>query len=481
MNFKTTLVLLVALILVGAVVLFRGRPDDAPASTAPRTLLAVQPQDVTAVTVTPASGQAMSLAKSTDGEWWLTQPVAAAADKFAADDLVRAVTSLESTGQVDASPVTGLDQPRYTIKLETAGKSPEVKVGQRSSVGDNLYVRLDDGGKADLVAAALLDRLKKPANDYRQSRLAPVAMDAVQQVSVTRDGQTVSLAKVNGQWSVVAPAAMPADQPAVSSLLSSLTGLRAEEFVQEGADRAMLGQPRLTIAYSTASPTTQPAATQPLQTITVGRFSDIGRQGVLAIASGTDAVVRLPAASLAAFEKKPLDFRDKQVLSLDVSKVGAIDLSTVAIATTQPTTRPAVNRTVALTRRPVEAVAPAGPALPTTGPANEPAATQPMSKWLAAGDRPANDAAVDALLAAFSPLRAEKFIDTPPPPVAPPLATYVLTLTVPAAGESPGERHELRIVDLGNDAALIGSYNGLTFEFDRALLEVLSAELVPGQ
>ncbi|HEV7300371.1 MAG TPA: DUF4340 domain-containing protein [Tepidisphaeraceae bacterium] len=481
MNFKSTLLLLVALVVVGIIVMFRGSPEDQPAATmANRPLLTVDSSDVTAITVTPSAGQAVALTKSTDSNWQLTQPVAAPAEKFEADDLVRDITALESRGQVDASPATGLDSPRYVVKLEANGQSHEVRVGQASSVGENLYVKVDDNARADMVNASLIDRLKKPASAYRQARLVQVASDAIQQLSIKRGDQTIELARSGGKWNIVAPTTMPADAATVGGLLTSLTGLRAQEFIAEGADIALLGQPRLTIAYATEPPSSQPATTQPaMKTITMGRYSDISRSGVLAVASGIDAVVKLPASTAEAFEKKPIELRDRQVLMLEPANVGTVELAINTPATTRPTTAPAANQTIALTRRTADAPAPAGPPAPTPGPATAPAAIQPaepQSKWVA-GDRPADDAAVEALLAALSPLRAEKFIETPPL-VAQPAATYSLAITVPPVGPSPGERYELRVIDSGNDAAPIVTYNGLTFEAPQALLTTLQAKMV---
>jgi hypothetical protein len=115
---------------------------------------------------------------------------------------------------------------------------------------------------------------------------------------------------------------------------------------------------------------------------------------------------------------------------------------------------------------------------PATAPATAPVvAPAPQSKWIVASDasKPASDAAVDALLRSLAPLKAEKFMETPPL-VAVPVATYHLSLTVPANGPSLGEKYELRILNLGKDANPVVTYNGLTFEADKSLLVVLQAD-----
>jgi hypothetical protein len=261
----------------------------------------------------------------------------------------------------------------------------------------------------------------------------------------------------------------------------------------------------MSVSYSTSLPSTQ-ATTQSADsftTIVIGRYTDLSKKNVLAYSPAVGAVVSMPATSLDALDKKPLELRDKEVLSLDAHQIAAIDLKIDTAATTQPTTRPASSTTVSLARRPVPPPAPAGPVAPTTVASTHPAtqstttpattgpatmaatapatapvvAPAPQSKWIVASDasKPANDAAVDALLRTLAPLKADKFMETPPL-VAVPVATYHLTLTVPANGPSLGEKYELRILNLGNDTNPVVTYNGLTFEADKSLLVVLQAD-----
>jgi hypothetical protein len=500
MNFKTTLILLIALVVVGAVVMFRGKSTDQTPTqgTTARKLLPVEPYDVSEITVTSSpDGDVLAMTRVDGGEWRLTKPVNAAADRFAVDDLVRQITSLESRSQVDITPATGLDTPRYTIALVARGKTYELQVGDQSAVGENLYVKLPDQPRADVVAAAqLVAQLAKPVKEYRKLQLASEPVDQFHNVTVTQNGQTIALAKTDGKWSVVAPTTMPADASAVNDLLYGITGLRAEEFVAEGEDTTALGQPRLSISYETStSPASTQPTTQPPKTIVIGRYADISRKSLLATSSSLGAVVKVPATALDVFNKKPIELRDKQVLSLDASKIGTIELTSDLAATTQPATRPASKSSVILTRRPPAPPAPVGPPAPTTAPATTAPATGPattqaatttqattqpqLSAWLA-GDIAADDAAVDALLTQFASLRAEKFVESVPL-VSQPVATYTLVLTIPPTGPSMGERHEIRVTDFGNDASVFGSYNDLTFELPRSILTALSGEFVAGK
>ncbi|HLL87816.1 MAG TPA: DUF4340 domain-containing protein, partial [Tepidisphaeraceae bacterium] len=143
MNFKTTIVLLVLVAAVAAYLFVTsGNPASPTASTeaaaTARKVFDVDPANVTAVTVTPADGQPLALEKA-GTDWRMTSPVKAVAEKWAVDDLVRAVAELQSRGQVDAAAAPGVAGPRYKVSLVAAGKTYDLAVGDRSAVGDNLY------------------------------------------------------------------------------------------------------------------------------------------------------------------------------------------------------------------------------------------------------------------------------------------------------------------------------------------------------
>jgi hypothetical protein len=490
MNFKTTLVMLIALVAVGLFLLLRGGANEEPnLHRGVRKLIMVQPEDVTKITVTSSNGETISMSKAADGTWSMTLPVTAAAQKFEADNLVREVANLETRGAVDATPATGLDKPRYTVKIDAKDKSHELAVGDVTSVGENLYVRLDGAAKAEVVAASLVAQLSKPASTYREQRLAPETADKIEQLSITRNKQTISLKKSDGTWTITAPTSMPADSTAVNDVLYAVTGLRAEQFVAENPKPDELGTSRIAIEYSTTPASTQPT-TAPVagKTVTIGQFSDISKKNVLATSSELKALVTIPVTALASLEKTPLDLRDRQILSLDAEKVNTVELTTDSAATTQPMTKPAIKTSVTVSRRSAPALEPIGPMPVTTGPATTqaattqpvvtPPATKPASKWIvaSAASEPANDLDVEALLATVSTLRAEKYLENLPL-VIKPERTYTLVLTVNPSGPSLGERHELKVYDFGESAAAVGAYNGLTFEVNRSLLSNLAAKM----
>jgi hypothetical protein len=496
MNFKTTIVLIVILAAVGIWLLVDQYTGNEPAKTASNSaqstvegkpLFEVPPEQISKLTISPAQGPKVVLQKAA-GKWQIESPLKAPAETWEVDGLVRDLVGLRSRGQVEANAATGLEQPRYQIQLDSqSGKTVQFAVGDKTAIGDAMYIRLDGQKKAEVVDADAYAKLAKPLEDYRDKHLMNVSATDIKQLRVTRPGKpALVLEKEGSQWRMTQPKAMPADESAVSDLLFALSGAQAVEYVP--ADQAkspglQLDHPQATVWFSTAPPTTRPAtkpATQPTgTTLTFGGYDTILKENVYATLAGSDTVVTLPVSTLNTFEKIPLQLRDKTVLNLDPQEVQSFTLAEDRPATTQPTTQPAVKKTITVERRPVElTLGPGAPAMhpATTQAMSQSATTQATtkpaeSKWLVRGEHPAgaSDQNVEKLLSALHPLKAEQFLETAP--ATKPVATYTLTLHT-----DRGATQMLQLHEQGPTEPLIGVGDGLTFEVDRTILATLNAD-----
>ncbi|MEO6436220.1 MAG: DUF4340 domain-containing protein, partial [Tepidisphaeraceae bacterium] len=430
--------------------------------------------------------------------------------------------SLESRGSAGAADA-GLAKPSHTIDLvTTGGKTNTLLVGDKSAVGDNLYVSRKDQGRALVVSADLLERLDKPASDYRSKKLVEMSTSDITRLEIDKPGGKVVLARAGSDWKVIEPQQFPAEKADVDNILFDLTGLRANEFVSENATADAAGysldQPRITATLSTtkpalpvgiAAPTTAPAApTSQLAPLVVkfGRYDDVLKKNIYVMTSQSPVVATVGANVLETINMKPIELRDRKVFELDPQEASAIAISSDLAATTRPTSRPASKKEVVLKRRktasatqaageaakPQAATAPATQAatqltaqVASTQPATQPA-TQASTKWevvaSATETKPADDAKIDALLAQLHPLRAQKYLESAPvtQPTTQPAASYVLKVTTEGPGGTPVNHYELKLTDPGNAQPLIGSYNELAFEMDRSVVDRLSGDFLKG-
>ncbi|MDB5322457.1 MAG: exported protein of unknown function [Phycisphaerales bacterium] len=497
MNFKTTLILLVLLAVVGAFVAydkFKGEPDESSKTVATNRLFDVkETTDVNSLTIRSTDGGEIVLTKTPDGKWRMTKPVEAAAENLQVDGLVRDLIDLESHGKIEVTKETGLDKPRFNIEMGAkGGKLLKFAIGEQTQLGD-MYVKIEGHDKADVVSSSVYERLAKPANDLRDKQLITAASPAIRQMVIEADGQPkLVLHKSGEQWALAEPVKLPVDEAVITDLLGAVTNLRATDWIAKDSPElanAKFEKPQMTVAFTTEAPSTQPAtATGPSSqpawtTITFGQYDTIRHLKLFARISDTNAVVKVASTPLETLSKKPIDLRDKKVLDLMPEQVSKLSIVTDLPAGAAPTTRPAKKTEVAIERR---KQLPATQAAATTRATTQPATTQasttpatkpvvaevpkPLSTWELKTDPKgdADDEQMRNLLADLHPLRAAKYLEATP--ATKPVGNYVVKVTTEGPGGTPVVGYELKLIDPGGDRALMAEYNGLSFELPRTFL-----------
>lgn len=491
MNFKTTLVLIVLLAVLGGVALFvkHRQPNGEEKPAVPGQIFDVASADISKLTITPSDGKKIAFAKS-GTDWRITDPINAPADTFAVDRLTSAIAEIKGAELEEKPASTGLDQPSYVINFDAKDGSHQLKIGKATGVGDKVYVEGGNENKLRLASADILEQLQKPLKDYRQTRLLDkVSSSDIKQLTIDKEGKKLVLEKHGMDWELVSPEKIPAESSAVSDLTFAVTGLNASEFVNESEVIPALDpnkHPQLTVTFSETAPTTQPAATTQPGAVTVkfGGFTDIQKKNVFVSVSNPPALAIVPASSLESLQKTPLDLRDRKLMDVDPAQVSRIAIATKTEATTQPTAKPASHQELVIDRKKEAESATTRPTtqpshLATTRPTTHPAvaATQPSTQpalpatvWALVepkqGD--ASQSKVEALLAKFHPLRVDKYLPSSAATTRP-SSTYTIQITAEIGGKTT--KHVIDLIDPGNDKPLVGTYNGLTFEVPRTLTD----------
>src|SRR5580658_3900356 len=152
MNFKTTFVLLVALIVVGVMFYFnvnRSAPTAVPDAEQPAAgegpkLVDLSSNDVSSITITDADGNRTAVHKE-GASWRMTEPVAAGAVDWQTQDLIRTICDLRSQGKPNTTPSdAGLDKPKFKVDLLTTdGKTMRLTIGDKTEIGDNMFAQIN--------------------------------------------------------------------------------------------------------------------------------------------------------------------------------------------------------------------------------------------------------------------------------------------------------------------------------------------------
>ena len=373
MRYSTTLILALAVLAVAvAVYVFRDRLTGEPTEPAKPAEALNLIQDVA-----PADVAGATLLENADGElktkvafarvedkWRLTQPIDHPADDYEVERLLRACLEGQyrqtiepgAEGQPSLKDL-GLEPPAFRLTLATKKKpdKPErivtVDIGRESTIGEGVYVRLDDAKKVYVLdAVAIADRAAEKTDTYRSRDIAGPARDEIVRIELAGPGGAVRLDRSSAtgdRWVLAQPITARADPDAVDPLLQELGRLRVKEFAKEPVEdlaRYGLTAPRLRVTLWKEAPAPEkPAETQEgaekaketppkaepvvAATLVFGSWADLKHKTVwLMTADAVGRVVSVDADVLKPLEKSADDLRDKRVLALAKPTVTRIEV-----------------------------------------------------------------------------------------------------------------------------------------------------------
>lgn len=221
-----------------------------------KTLLKFERDKVDALDVT-AGGKTMAIAKD-GGEWKMSKPVQANADFGSVEGLVGRLQTVQmkSIAADNATPADlkkyGLDKPEATVNLSLGSAKATLLFGGKAA-DNTVYAR--DASKPSVVTveSALLDDIKKSADDYRRKDVFQFRPFNATHIEITRNGQTITLDRVKGQgenapdkWQRLTPSAGELDKTKSDDLLGKLSNIRVASFV-DAAVKNGTDKPAMTV------------------------------------------------------------------------------------------------------------------------------------------------------------------------------------------------------------------------------------------
>jgi len=487
MNYRTTAILLALVAAVGAYVIYtESRPSQSIdlQQINPTKLVDFSSGDVQKLTIAPAGGAPQAGSPPAVGpatsDWKIAEPIDAPADSFKVSDLIDAITSATSTAQVNGqtnSPDYGLDDPQFIVGIDTPQKSVTIDIGRLEKAGNELYVSVEGTNTVQVIDGDLLDKLNTSADKLRLARLVTADASGVHWLSISRTSDALTLEKTGDQWQLTvlgSPTTRPAEASVVGDVISAINNAQAAGFAAPTDDvNLLMGQPSASVTVAKDAPTTQPSSQS--ETIEFGSPDSLVGQNVWVRVTPPGIVAKIPKETVDSILKPSLDFRSKQIMNIVAEDVKEIQILKTVPATTHPTTRPASVEQIVLTRRVQSPLV--GPPVPTTLPSTRPTTKPaPLSKWLVrqgqnASPVDADDAKVDAVLATFYPLRADKFFASAPLTSASD-TRYVVTITTSSG------RNEVIFSDPGESTSspVVGVSKIDAFTVPRTVIQALDVD-----
>jgi hypothetical protein len=189
-----------------------------------------------------AAGKTLVMAK--DGaDWKIRKPLETRADYGSVEGLIGRVQTVQmkSIAADQATPADlkkyGLEKPEATVNVNAGSARATLLIGGKAT-DTTVYAR--DASKPAVVTieSALMDDLKKGADDYRRKDLFEFRAYNANRVELIRGKDVVVFERVKGQgenaqdkWRRVSPNAGDADRDKVDAMLAKLANMRATSFV----------------------------------------------------------------------------------------------------------------------------------------------------------------------------------------------------------------------------------------------------------
>jgi len=264
------------------------------------------------LTVKASSGDTTALKKS-GGTWQLTAPVAGKADASEVSGITTNLASVEATSVVDEAPKDlapyGLATPRVEIAFKAAGDKAEhrLKLGGKTPTGGDMYAQRGGEKKVLLVPAYLDSSFDRKTFDLRDKTLLAFDRDKVDRLELAHDDVKIELAKQGADWMVVSPIKARADFSAVEQIVTRLgsgqmTGMEADQATDLKAYG--LDAPVLTATVGAGSTRA---------TLLVGAPAPAGKTGVFAKDASRPFVALVGKDLVDDLKKNVADLRRKDV------------------------------------------------------------------------------------------------------------------------------------------------------------------------
>ena len=147
--------------------------------------------EVTSIQITAPPPVGNPRADLTNGNWQLTRPLVYPAQTNAVEKLLRGLEELtnqtrisaqELIGQPNSDEEYGFDTPQVTLLVQQGPELHQIKLGNRTAPGDEVYVQVVGMEGVDIVGADILALIPSQANDWRDTSFASLKGQAFDRV-----------------------------------------------------------------------------------------------------------------------------------------------------------------------------------------------------------------------------------------------------------------------------------------------------------
>lgn len=262
---QTKTLLLIAALLAAFILIyeFRDTGTGAKPTDAGKLFTHLRPADVSGVELTRTN---LTLrAARTNGAWTLSEPVRYPAHATPIEGLLDVCARINPQFSIAASQVTslaeyGLATPQAVFKFHAGATTRELRIGNRSPVGNQVYVQAGSNAPVVALDATLLELLPRSADDWRDRRLLSLGGAGFDRLRLRFGVRDLVFQRdaTNNLWRITSPPpAKRADTPLVAQLLKDLQEWPVQAFITDDPkaelDALGLAMPEAELAFGSGT------------------------------------------------------------------------------------------------------------------------------------------------------------------------------------------------------------------------------------
>ncbi len=325
MKFKATFILLVVFLGLLAFILLFDVKDLGKEEPGDK-LVDLSSDDVERI-VFKTEEETITFTKEGDDNWFISEPIEAKADKSEVDRIAADFSSLEIDRVVEEEPADlekyGIPLKEISLKFKDKEKPVKVLVGMENPLDQKFFAKREDETRVVLIASTHKTLFEKKVFDFREKSIFKFETDNVKGIQLRLGDIRWEAEKTEEEWFLKKPFDSLAKKNDITSLLSSLSDLKAKEFVSEEKNDEELKKIKLDAPEHTIT------LQMPLENQEVTFFIQKTEDKIYATTSLSPKIIEVEDTILSKLEKDPIEMRDTEVADFYSWEVNKVSLERV--------------------------------------------------------------------------------------------------------------------------------------------------------
>jgi len=293
-----------------------GGPKRERAKEEAKKIVRVEEDKINFIEISRPGKEPIRLEKDEDGDWMLTSPLEARADKSSVGNLAGEIAEMKSNrsvGKVTSDlQVYGLATPEMKVGFKAGGEQKNILFGSDTPIGRETYVMIEGEDEIKVVSRYSADAFDKEAADLRDRRVVVFKEDELAGIELEAAGreEKIVLDRRDGDWWLSSPKKADASDSTVQGIIDQLRMLEAESFVpQPVAEASYKGKPDAAVKLIVGK--------RERASKRVDFYKVRGEDKALAHPEGEAWYYKVPATVLDDVAGPVEDFRERKLLRFD--------------------------------------------------------------------------------------------------------------------------------------------------------------------